>query len=301
MSTTLKELAVLYAKKQEHMVDAVTEEAPILAITPFFQASHDFSNVYEELDSVTGAAFVDLDEALPTLDAQGKLGQIDLSVFGGQMEVGEDKARRYGGAGNYFAQKEGPILRKSGQTAEDKIIYDNFRKHAIDSAQKINAGGTGGSHYSIVAVKFVEGETSGLFSPLLRSNGQLFDTTPLNGGSLYKTAAGINGYGVRLKAYWGIMSANSRNVGVLANIDASNKPTAVMMDDLIDLVRGNPANTFLFMHNKVKNFVSELKTAKVQYTPADTDPRPKFDDWDGVSMVTSYNMKKATEDEVSFS
>ena len=37
-----------------------------------------------------------------------------MSVLGGIHEVGEDKAKRFGGAGNYFGRKLPSILRETG-------------------------------------------------------------------------------------------------------------------------------------------------------------------------------------------
>ena len=64
---TLKELSVLFAKKQPKQVESITEDSPILDMIPFEEASHELWNVYEDATEITGAGFVDLDAPLPTV------------------------------------------------------------------------------------------------------------------------------------------------------------------------------------------------------------------------------------------
>ena len=124
MGDTLKDLSVLYAKKQPKQVDFITENSPILARIPFEEASHDLFNVYETLESVEGGGFVEMNGVLPNVSSKSKLERLDLGIMGGISEVGEDTARSYGGAAQYFAKKEPSILRQTGSNAEKKIIYD---------------------------------------------------------------------------------------------------------------------------------------------------------------------------------
>lgn len=307
---TLKELAVLYAKKQPKQVDNITNDAPILGAIPFEQASHDLWNVYEEVNEITGAGFVDLDAVLPEVGIKSELKKIDLSIMGGEASVGEDKARMYGGAPAYFAKQEPSILRKSGMATEYALLYNGFRAYALNNAKKIDAGGSGNTNHCILAVHFIPGETTGLYSPKGFSNGSMLNVQALNGGNLMKVKATrngveveVNGYAVRYKGYFGLQLGNVNSVAGIFNIDriSSTKklPTATMIDDLCDLVRAG-SNTFLFMHPKTKSAINSLKTNALQTLVGDSKMNTTYEAWNGVPILTSYNFLDGTETKVSF-
>lgn len=297
MGATLQELSVQFAKKQPHQVDYITENAPILAQMPFEEASHEMWNVYERVKSVTGASFVDLDAVLPTVNAEFQLDKVDLSVLGGKMTVGEDAARQFGGAPAYFAKKEPSVLRKSGETSENKIIYDNLRQYAIDNSNTIDAGGTGNANYSFIAVKWVSGETTGLYSPVGFSQGAMLQTLAINGGNLYEDSTGKLVYGVRMKAYFGVQLANSRNVSAIVNVNSSNIPTADEMDDMLDRCRAG-ANTFIYCHRKALSLLNTYKGTALEMGPADGDMNRQIFQWNGIPFITSYNFLEGTEADV---
>ena len=98
---TLYEIAASVKGNQQTVVDAVTCEAPILRDIPMEESSHGLWNIYENLTGVTGGDLVDLDAKLPTVGVDSELKQTDLSIIGGEMEVGEDTARKMGGPANY--------------------------------------------------------------------------------------------------------------------------------------------------------------------------------------------------------
>ena len=69
MSSTLKELAIALSKKQEHYVDYLTNESPILDNMRFEASTHGLWNAYEEVSKIDGAGFVDINQPLPALAA----------------------------------------------------------------------------------------------------------------------------------------------------------------------------------------------------------------------------------------
>ena len=58
LGTTLHEIAVARANKQEGMADSITEDAPILKCCKWKAATHGLWNVDERLTEVEGPAFV---------------------------------------------------------------------------------------------------------------------------------------------------------------------------------------------------------------------------------------------------
>lgn len=308
LKNLFREMAIKDAPKQSVMVDAVTEESPILDMLPMQPASNGIQNVYEELKDIEGAQVVNFDEALPTVGADGEIKSVDLSVLGGIQEVGEDKAGKLGGAPAYFASKMPAILSNTGSNTEKSLIYNSIKPYAKANGKMQDAGGTNdGGMFSIACVKWVQGETTGLFDPTGFGSGKMFDITPLNGGNIYKDADGVLVYGQRIKTYLGIQLANPRNVSAIANIDlvanAGNPsgyealPTEAQIDEMLLQARANPANTFIYMHPKVKNALNFYKGDALETNVMDTDYNRTFDMWNGFRIITSYNfsMTEATE------
>lgn len=299
MGKTLRELANAFARKQPQQVDGLTEEAPILGVIPFQEASHGLWNMYEDVTDVQGAGWVAMNAPLPGVEVTSKLRKVDLSILGGEVEVPEDTANMFGGREKYFARKLPKVLRRSGMAAEQRIIYDNFRAWAIDKGKAVSAGATGGGTYSIVAVRFSEGETCGLYSPDCFKQGAVLDTQPINGGELYKAASGayqgVLVYGLRIKAYLGIQIGNPHSVATVVNISRDAVPTEAMIDDMLASVRATTGSTYLFMHERTRNLLCRYKAGALQISPGGRDLDRQITHWNGVEIVTSYNFMDGTE------
>lgn len=296
---TLKELSDYYARKQPLMVDQVTEDAPILARVKFEKASHGLWNAYEEVTEIKGAQMVEMNAPLPSVGTAGELRKLDLSIWGGEIEVPEDKAKMFGGKEKYFSRKMPKILRRSGMSTERAIIYDNWRRYVLDHKDPNFLKDAGGAGYSILAVREVPGETIGLYSPEGFKQGAMFDVAPINGGNLYKFQngdyEGVLGYGVRLKAYFGYQIANKKTLGAIVNIDKAHIPTVDMINDMLASVRATPSSTKLYMHARVLSMLSEHKTTKLQVATGAKDMDHLFTHWNGIEVITSYNFNDGDE------
>lgn len=303
MGKTLKELASEFARKQPQQVDGLTEEAPILGVIPFQEASHGLWNMYEDVEDVQGAGWVDMNAPLPAVDVISNLRKVDLSILGGEIEVPEDTANMFGGREKYFSRKMPKVLRRSGMAAEQRILYDNFRAWALDHGAATDAGATTGGGYTILAVRFVEGETCGLYSPECFKQGSLLDTQPINGGDLYKATAGayqgVLVYGLRLKSYLGMQIGNPHSVAAVVNISRNNVPTESMIDDMLAAVRATPGSTYLFMHERARNLLYRYKAGALQINAGGRDLDRQITHWNGIEILTSYNFQDGTEAIVS--
>jgi hypothetical protein len=309
LKNLFREIAIKDAPKQGVLVDSVTEESPILDMLPMTAASNGIQNVYEELKEIEGAQVVNLDEALPTVGADGEIKSVDLSVLGGIQEVGEDKAGKMGGPAAYFAGKMPAILSETGSNVEKSLINNSIKPYAKANGRMQDAGGVnGGNMFSIACVKWVQGETTGLYDPTGFGNGKLFDIAPLNGGNFYKDDNKVLVYGQRIKTYLGVQLANPRNVSAIANIDLvvdtesatgyEALPTEAQIDEMLLQARGNPANTFIYMHPKVKNALNVYKGSALETNVMDTDYNRTFDMWNGFRIITSYNFSMTETTEV---
>lgn len=299
MGKTLKELSNEQASTQPQQVDGLTEEAPILGIVPFEEASHGLWNMYEDVEEVQGAGWVEMNAPLPSVEVTSNLRKVDLSILGGEIEVPEDTARMFGGKEKYFSKKMPKVLRRSGMSAEQRIIYDNFRAFALDHGKVTDAGATAGGCYSMLAVRFVEGETCGLYSPECFKQGTVLDVQPINGGDLYKATSGqyqgVLVFGLRLKSYLGIQIANPHSVAAIVNVSRDHVPTEAMIDDMLAQVRATSGSTYLFMHERARNLLYRYKAGALQIVPGGKDMDRQITHWNGIEIVTSYNFKDGTE------
>ena len=307
-TNTFREISIAMATKQDKMVDQLLEEAPILEMIPVMPTSDGLQHKYEEVESVTGASLLELDDVLPTASASTSLKKVDMSVIGCKMEVGEDLAKAFGGPAAYFNMKQPMILKDTGADAEASIIYNSLRAYAITNDSSlagthvIDATGTGSTNYSILAVKWSEGECYGLYNEEGFGRKAMLEMEALSGGSVYLNSSGVAVYGVRLKSYFGMLLANARNVASIVNIDIANSklPTSDQMDALIDCVRGQTGgSTWLYMHPKVATALQTYKTAKLNLFVGDDNIEHTFDAWNGIPILTSYNFKNGNEARVT--
>ena len=299
MGNTLKELSTKFAVQQPQQVDQLTEEAPVLAVIPFEKASHGLWNMYEEVDEVQGAGWVEMNGPLPAVDVTGNLRKVDLSILGGEIECPEDTARLFGGKETYFSRKLPKVLRKSGMSAEERILYDNFRAYSLKNKTAVDCGGTADNCWSVLAVRFISGETCGLYSPECFVQGTLLDSQGINNGGLYKAPSGkhqgVLVYGMRLKAYLGLQIAGKNSVASLVNINAQKQPTEAMIDDLLASVRASSGTTYLFMHEKVRNMLFRYKQSALHIAPDSKELDRRISHWNGIEIITSYNFLDGTE------
>lgn len=300
---TLKELSVHMAKVQQHQVDGITEETPVLNTIPFEQATHDLWNVASVLQNISGGGFVKMNAPLSQVKVDRGLTKVDLEILGGEVFVPQDTAVVVGGPAAWFSKNEFSIMRNFGMSAEEAIIYNNLRQYALDNGKKLNAGASGNVNYSLLAVRWVPGEVCGLYSPKLFSHGELVKAEALNGGNLTKDpTTKVNGYGMQYKGYMGMQLLNSKCVAGIFNITDSNKPTALQVDGLLEMVRADKKRTYLYCHPHVQGILGDVgKGGAFRMGVGDKDVSREIEKWNGVPIVTSYQFYAATESVVSFS
>jgi hypothetical protein len=292
---TLKEIALLHAKKQPGMVDALLEEAPVLAVCRWVPASHGLWNVAEEVKDVTGPGFVDMNAALPMMTVSTDLRRVDLAIMGGLMQVPQDKADQYGGPDKYFAKAQGRVLKKAGNDTESYLYYQNWTAFARDNGKLADAGADAGGTSSIMVVRFDPDANTGLYDPTQFDKGTLLRITPLNSGAIHTLQnapyVGVPGYAVMLKGRFGWQILNPKCVAGIVNINAGHVPTANMIDDAIADARGTPENTYIFCHTKTKNLCMNPEKHDSVRSVDDKKIERRVDAWNGIRIIDSYNIR----------
>jgi hypothetical protein len=310
LTNTYREDQIAKSPKQAIMVNDFLEESPILARIPVQDASHELHNVYEEIVDVDAAQLVDGDDALPVVDAVTGLKQVDLSIIGGIIRVGEDKAKKFGGAANYFASKQPMIFRKTGNELENTILYNNLRAYANTNGKLQDAGGTtADKQNSIIAVTWKPGEVTGLVSPNGFGNKEFMDVLPMNGGNVYEdpSQAGRPIYGLRYKSYFGMQLANQRYVSGIANVDIQDAnpdnwdiPSEEDIEIMLNDCRAQEGFTEIYCAPVIWRLVlSKYKAAALRTMPTDRNYDRLVNFWDNIPIFTSYNFDENAEKVVS--
>lgn len=297
---TLREIALQKAKKQPKQIDHLTEETPFLDQMPFAASTHGLWHNVEITDHNDAIGFVQMDAPLPNVSGYSHMARINLAKMGAMQEVPEDTARQMGGHAKYFASKEAGILKTTGMNTERCFLYDNFRGYALNKKTNVHDAKGTGKLWSILGVRFEDGVCSGLHNPEGFGNGTLFDILPINGGNVYKNDKGVLVYGVRYKMDLGCMIEGDRSVGTIVNISEDKLPTATMIDDLLSDIRATDSGrTMLVMHHRVLNRIMDKhKDSKVRMRPEDKNINRQLLSWNGIPIITTYQMADGTEDAV---
>lgn len=296
---TLAELNNKYATKQPKLVNNILEETTVLPWFKWQPSSHGLWNNYEEVTNIKSADFVDMNSPLPTMGMDTKLKKVDLAVMGGEIFCPEDKAQMFGSAESYFAMRTPALLKDAGIKTEKKLIYDNIARFAKDNGKLVSADDGQGQGYSMYAIRQIEGENIGLYSPQGFKNGAMLDVAKINGGQLYKNEDGVLGYGLRFKGYFGFQLANKNGVSGIVNIDATHIPTEEQIDQMLVDARANPSTTVIICHPKVLSFLNKYKGNILQATSGDKDIDRTYMAWNGIKFLTSYNFINGTEKKVT--
>jgi len=291
----LTQVAIDKQLKQPGLIDNFLNNAPVLATVPFIASTHDLSNVSEQLVTVKGAGNVEIDGVLEQMYADTNLVPQALSAIGGTLAIGQDKALLMGGKDAYFAKRMPTILKATGETFEHSYLYTIARKAAIDAENVNRLSGTGSALNSIVITTYSD-QNTGLYSKKMYGNGALsFDMGHLGGGDLVKIKDAkdreILGYEMWMKSYFGFQMHDTRGVSAIVNIDASNKPTILDIDNALDDANAQPGSTVISCSPKTyTNYIKPLLTSNGLRTQnGDGNVFKSFKLWDDIAIVTSRN------------
>lgn len=301
----LRELAADKAKKQPTQIDDLTNNSPIFDTMDFFPTSHGLQHAWEKLVGITGGGLVGVGDALPSAELTTRLDWQTLGILGFNIEVVVDVAKQVGGDfAGYLAKKVPGITRKTSMDAEASLIYDVLQKFAKDQGKLVaaKANAQGSTYYSLLAVRWEEDALCGLFDPNGFGQGAMLETIMLSGGEPYKNSSGKTVYGADFKSYLGFLTASKHNIAGIVNIDSSNKPTASMVDDMLDSCRaGSNGKTFIYGHPKALRMLSDIKGSAIQMSVSEKEYSRTLAKWDGIELVNSYNFKHGNEAAVSLS
>ena len=316
---TLQQVALSYSKTQQMLINSFMKELKFLKTVPFMQATHGLFNQYEEVSGVSGASFREWDAPNAEMDIETIMKQERLGVLAGEMSVSEEKALMIannttdGGkaAEIYFAKRTPTVLNDAGKATERHFIYEHLYKKAYqynklvgsDAIKRtiINAGGTGSTNYSIMAIRQNKEENCGLLSPIGENKDEVMVMDWLCGGERHKITSGSNsgkiGYEATWKAYLGYQVARPDSLGMIVNIDPANSHdvTAAMIDDLLDRIEADPSDTILVMNRGMKTHLGQFKYEKLRTVYADDKIKNVVQEWNDIPLIGTNTMLRGTE------
>lgn len=311
MKNTIQELNFKLTEKQQGLVNTLVEDNPIIATIPVKPSTHGIYNVYGKVTDITAMDEVDYDDDLPAVDISFELGRTRLGKIGGKMYLPKDAATEMGGYTAYLNDKLPGIIKKSGNEQEYRIFYKGFLKAAIDNGKAVSCGGTtANSQRSMVAVTYDMDTTVGLYNAKTLSNGKVFEQLVLNGGNEYEITHNgktFIGKGVATFMQFGLQLADPRNVAALVNIELgpnqsnpekyTGLPTIKQLDDLLSGIRATAARSVIYCDAYVsKAIAAQYKLPRIQIANGSTaGVQYAAYDWQGIPIVTSYNLSNGKD------
>lgn len=297
---TITDMQIDQMKPQSVLIDSLTEDAPLLAHMPMIAANKGISNTYEKLLKVTGGSTVELDAPISEGIFESELQQQNLSKIQFKVEAGKDKLQLLG-ENSFFSKRLTTLLKSTGAACEASIISDVLLHHAKAQDNCIDAdGSTSSVQSSILAVRWAEDATIGLYSDKLAGNGKLFEIEPLAAGGIYENSDGVACKGMLCTTFLGVQIGDPASVNAIVNIQlaaTASLPTAADIDALLLLIRATPSNSMLIMHPAIYNAVKTLITRT--YSATDNSVNNSFVNWDGIPILTTYNYSYGSEAVVS--
>lgn len=310
MKNTLKDLNVFLHPKQKAILNSLTEKNPIIDSIPVKPASHGFYNVFAKATSIDGMEERDFDEELPTVGISFELGQARLGKIGGTLAMPKDAADAMGGYSAYANSRLPQIIADAGNKQERRIYYRGFIAKALENKHFINVGGTSaGKQFSMAFIHWDEDSTVGLYNPNDVSSGKLFAQLPLNGGKEYKVKDLNYAIGKEISSWiqFGLQLEDERFVHALVNIEPKQNendrdkidglPTAMMIDDAIAAVRGEPYSTAIYCHTTlIGKLAIKYQLPQRQVTDATRGVSYLITEWNKIPFIGSYNVNWGTEE-----
>ncbi|MBQ8465295.1 MAG: hypothetical protein IJ545_04720 [Alphaproteobacteria bacterium] len=319
---TLQQVANSYSKVQQTLVNQFIKDLNFMKTVPWTVATHGIFNRYEEVAGVKGAAFREWDAPNVEMDISTIVKEEPLGVLGGEMSVSAERAlliandtKDSGKAAEKYFEKRTPIvLNDAGKQTEKHFIYNILYKKmaeynkliASDASKRtmFDAGGAGSTNWSIFALRQNKELNCGLLSPIGENNDELMTMEWLNDGALHKITSGANsgklGYEAVWKSYFGYQLAVPQHLGGIFNIDPDNSHnvTPAMIDDMLDAMEADPADTVLVMARGMQTRLGRLKLNFLRVDNEDTTISSDIKDWHGIKIIGTNTHLRGTEEKV---
>jgi len=312
---TLQYLATQWSAAQQMFIDNLTKSAGILRTASVGYANNGLFHKYNFATALPTASIRSINGSVTPTTTTFDLKQLDLKELITLETVDATLAKGDPSGPDGYMNKVAPGHMESlAQAAEKSIVYGlNGTYGAVDgfkgfhdlakeaetarSLSVIDAGGTTNTT-SIFAVHW-KPEVCQLVIPSgIAAGGDLVVSTVMNNGqvTLMVTNSGTGAqmpvYQVMYQMMLALQAGSNYSVHRIIGVDSgSNAPTAAEIDTLVDLVKGDSANTILYTSRLGKRAMQTLKATKF-FTQAvqDQNMNTMLDFWNGIPVIVSDNI-----------
>lgn len=312
---TLQYLATQWSAAQQMFIDNLTKSAGILRTASVGYANNGLFHKYNFATALPTASIRSINGSVTPTTTTFDLKQLDLKELITLETVDATLAKGDPSGPDGYMNKVAPGHMESlAQAAEKSIVYGlNGTYGAVDgfkgfhdlakeaetarSLSVINAGGTTNTT-SIFAVHW-KPEVCQLVIPSgIAAGGDLVVSTVMNNGQVTlmvtntTTGAQMPVYQVMYQMMLALQAGSNYSVHRIIGVDSgSNAPTAAEIDTLVDLVKGDSANTILYTSRLGKRAMQTLKATKF-FTQAvqDQNMNTMLDFWNGIPVIVSDNI-----------
>ena len=312
---TLQYLATQWSAAQQMFIDNLTKSAGILRTASVGYANNGLFHKYNFATALPTASIRSINGSVTPTTTTFDLKQLDLKELITLETVDATLAKGDPSGPDGYMNKVAPGHMESlAQAAEKSIVYGlNGTYGAVDgfkgfhdlakeaetarSLSAIDAGGTSNTT-SIFAVHW-KPEVCQLVIPSgIAAGGDLVVSTVMNNGQVTlmvtntTTGAQMPVYQVMYQMMLALQAGSNYSVHRIIGVDSgSNAPTAAEIDTLVDLVKGDSANTILYTSRLGKRAMQTLKATKF-FTQAvqDQNMNTMLDFWNGIPVIVSDNI-----------
>ena len=227
---------------------------------------------------------------LPTIQRLVTIDQIIKMKYGSIEAFLDSKSRTSTYIRSIMQKLAQAVIYGDDPTVGVPGAFKGLRQIAKANGQLIGSlSGTDGSSTSILAVHWAEGETQIVIPE--QQNGNLVQMELVGGGTLQAPTADTTtgaknlNYSVSFWTNAALQCGSKYSVAAINKIDATHKPTASMIDELIDAVKGMAdGNTFLYMNRMARRYLKELKYNKLEIAPSDSI-NTMVATWDNIPVI----------------
>jgi hypothetical protein len=309
LRTLFNELALPGIGSLNHLV----KKSGFLQVAEAIPASHGASHKYKRVEALPTFSIINPGGSVGDTTVNSDILTVDMKIVRAQQSEPSDLVDDWpSGQGAYFNSQQPSYLESFGQKASGMVYYGTDATHGDVSANiglhqiakaygnRTDAGGDSGSTTSIFAVKFRSGQNGCglLYDPAITSGAEIMKSELLNGGSKVLEVTNTTGnlkksvYQVQHSGKLAFLSSSAYDVSVIHSIqDATNdRPTASEMDNLLDQVRWDGEDTFIFMNRLGRRMLSVLNDSKLQTNPGSTDYYSWLSTWAGCPIIIDDNI-----------
>lgn len=300
----IRDFLVAMQSEQAPIVTDLVKSLGILETAQFGFSSDYLRHEFEVQTEDGDAAVRAINGSIVATMSNSILGSVQLPAIERLVEIDKVLAKKWGGIQGFLSDKNRTTtyMRSILQLLAKAMVYGDNPTHGVAGAFKglhqiakansnvvAQLGGASGSRTSIFAVHWSEGETEVVMP--MEQTGDVVQIELVGGGTLQAPTANTTTnarqlvYGANFWTNAALCAPAKASVAAITQIDATHKPTAAQIDQLIDAVKGlADGNTFLYMNREGRRYLKELKNSKLNMAPSDTSYNTVVTDWDGIPV-----------------